>query len=129
MQDTRNHAVFSLQVKCRGILQFLYWERPKLRLLLIDLDKIFLMHSSEFTKSLYFGSNSKKKMQKILGFSTLTTCRVQTSPHLPKRAVFIFVSKSYAMFSNENGAEILKNHIFSPKNISLQIQIYLQYSK
>ena len=54
------------QVKCGGIGQFLHRERTKLGLLLIDHGEIFLLQSSEFTKSLYFGSNSKKVLKKLI---------------------------------------------------------------
>ena len=48
------------QIKCGGICQFLHRERAKLGFLLIDLKEIYPMQSSEFTKSLCFGSNPKK---------------------------------------------------------------------
>ena len=41
----------------------------KTRKSLIDFDVHFPMHSSEFTKSVNFGSNLKKIQQKILFFS------------------------------------------------------------
>ena len=36
----------------------------RLRLLLIDIDEVFLIQSSEFTNLMYFGSNKKKLQQK-----------------------------------------------------------------
>ena len=53
-----------IQVNCGGIGQFIQRKQAKLIFPLIDIDDIFPMQSLKLTKSLYFGSNSKKKPAK-----------------------------------------------------------------